>query len=209
MKQTHWLSSWPKKFWNTCEKSYSHASIYLKTIITTVQSKNHHFQQSSDSIRIWSKYYSAGFESLTTQQVLQGSKETVIGWRCVGTISWLWQDLDFIQFAIGTIHLLAIKFGVHGTTIRNHFKVKHTLKVSPDANHHFLPKRSWPRSTRRFGQLSFTKQTHFSSKVTIRFRKRSSHEFPRNWRKSSTWRFTYGSVSLCGSWWGFLCTKSI
>ena len=43
-----------------------------------------------------------------------------------------------LQVVIDTVQLLAIEFDVHGTTIRNQFKVKHALKVPSGENHHLL-----------------------------------------------------------------------
>ena len=43
-----------------------------------------------------------------------------------------------LQPVIDTVQLLAVEFGIHSTTIRNQFKVKHALIVPLDANHHLI-----------------------------------------------------------------------
>ena len=54
-----------------------------------------------------------------------------------------------LHLVIDTVQLLAVEFGIHDTAIQNQFKVKYTLKLPPDANHHLLAEtrltRNWWR----------------------------------------------------------------
>ena len=71
----------------------------------------------------------------------------LFSWRCGGFSVVLLEQSAFatnegrvLQLVIDAVHLLAVEFNVHGTAIRNQFKVKHALKLPPDANHHLLTK---------------------------------------------------------------------
>ena len=122
----------------------------------------------------------------------------------------------FLQFDIDPFQLLTVELGINKVTIWHKFKMKCSFEVPPNAQHNFLPKHSWcgicggawSLGTQCFRRLWLTKWIHFSLDVTIRFQNSSSCNLCSSCLQISRRRFMCISVNSCGTFRGFLYTKS-
>jgi hypothetical protein len=55
-----------------------------------------------------------------------------------GTFSADQRRVALLQDVVDALQLLAVQLGIHGSTIRDQFKVHNAIDISPDAQHDFL-----------------------------------------------------------------------